>query len=77
MLFRSTGRHYLTKIQCPYRREKNVPGESIIPITPGNGFQDDLLLQVHPTAKTANNAMKAATMQIISVSISFSEGMIA
>ena len=29
---------------------------------PGNRFQDDLFLNMTPTAKTANNAIKAAAM---------------
>ena len=32
------------------------------PTAPGNRFQDDLFLKTTPTAKTANNAIKAATM---------------
>lgn len=43
--------------------EKECSGRiGLSPTAPGNRFQDDLFLKTTPTAKTANNAIKAAAM---------------
>ncbi len=54
-----TSDHYTMCAQA----EKECSGRiGMSPTAPGNRFQDDLFLKTAPTAKTANNAIKAATM---------------